>query len=196
MKLNLPKFLFINGPAGSGKSTLAELICRAEPSAWRESFAEPIRQMIWAVFYPNNDPLAPQPNLREQSVKARPIPFPSTTPPFTHREEMIAFSEHYMKTRHGQDIFGKLLMSRCEAQSFWYSHFIIDDSGFQPEALHVISLAGKDNCHLIRLHRRGCDFGGDSRSYISLPGVQTLDLHNDGPPDEMLHMLQLEFGTL
>lgn len=199
-KLNLPQFVFINGPAGSGKSTLAELLCAAEPSVWRESFAEPIRAMLWAVWYPDNDPMRPMPNLRDGAVKQSPMPIEAVAGShdrfYTHRQEMIAFSEEYLKRRYGQRIFGKLLLRRTQEQVQWYSTFVIDDSGFAPEVEEVIDAVGKDNCHLIRLHRSGHDFRGDSRGYITLPEVQTLDLENNGAPNLMMDMLALEFGNL
>lgn len=200
-RLSLPHFLFINGPSGSGKSTLAELICASHPEAFRESFAEPIREMIYAVFFPSdvvNRPI----DLRSGPIKSSSLiklaKLESDEKCFssevTVRAAMINFSENYMKRHFGNGIFGQLLFSRCVEQTAFYQNFIIDDSGFKEEAEYVISKVGADSCHLIRLHRCGCDFASDSRGYISLPGVQTLDLHNDGTPSEMLDLLALELN--
>lgn len=203
MRLNLPQFLFLNGPPGSGKSTLAKLICAEQPAAFRESFAEPIREMLWGVFFPEY--MLDKPfDLRDGTIKAKRLGelarlYPedhSKVPPVTVRDAMIGFSEDYMKSLFGKDIFGRLLWSRACEQTAFYNHFVIDDAGFTDEVAHIVHLAGSDNCHLVRLHRRGCNFSGDSRSYLSLPRVQTLDLHNDGAPDEMLASLQLELGNL
>lgn len=201
MRLNLPHFLFINGPAGSGKATLAEMICQSNPEAFRESFAEPIREMIYAVFFPSDVVTRPV-DLRSGPVKATSLRQLAhlndsetvETPLVSVREAMIDFSEKFMKPNFGQDIFGRLLYSRCVEQTMFYQHFIIDDSGFSPEAQYVISKVGQDSCQLVRLHRNGCDFSSDSRGHISLPGVQTLDLHNDGTPSEMMDMLALELN--
>lgn len=203
-RLNLPHFLFINGPAGSGKSTLAEMICSSNPFAFRESFAEPIREMIYSVFFPSDVVNRPV-DLRSGPVKSTNLGVlaklwspmtngDSVAPATTVRDAMIVFSEKFMKPNFGQDIFGRLLYSRCCEQTMFYQHFIIDDSGFPLEASYVISRVGASSCHLVRLHRRGHSFSGDSRNYISLPGVQTLDLHNDGTPAEMLDMLALELN--
>lgn len=201
-KLNLPHFVFINGPAGSGKDTLANLICAQEPSAYKEGFAEPIREMIYSVFFPEMVLERPF-DLSDQTIKSKSILSlakiePQFDPDFdpTVREAMIGFSEDFMKKKFGTSIFGRLLWNRCCEQSVFYEHFIISDSGFLDEAKFIISKVGADACHLIRLHRRGCSYSGDSRGYISLEGVQTLDLHNDGAPDDMLQNLQLEFGNL
>lgn len=200
MRLNLPHFLFINGPPGSGKSTLAELICQSNPEAFRESFAEPIREMIYSVFFPSDVVNRPV-DLRSGPVKSSPLadlakldPDKTNGDGTTVRQVMIGFSEGYMKPTFGQDIFGKLLYNRCVEQTMFYQNFIIDDSGFAPEVSYVISKVAPENCHLVRLHRSGCDYSGDSRGYISLPGVQSLDLHNDGTPSEMMDMLALELN--
>ena len=59
------------------------------------------------------------------------------------------------------------------------SAFTITDSGFGPEALPIIKMFDPENCTLIRVRRDGCDFSGDSRSYVDLP-VKTIDVKNAG----------------
>lgn len=205
MKLNLPHFLFLNGPSGSGKSTLADLICASNSGALHESFAEPIRSMIYSVFFPNDGPITYQHNLRDSAIKQAQIGLlaqiydptdPASCPSLTVRQVMIEFGETYMKRLFGQDVFGRLLFSRCVEQTLFYSHFIIDDSGFLEEAQYIISRVGADACHLVRLHRSDCSFAQDSRGYIRLPGVQALDLHNNSSPAAMLDVLHAELGGL
>lgn len=204
MRLNLPHFLFINGPPGSGKSTLAEAIIRENPLAFRESFAEPIREMLYTTFFPSdiiNRPIDLRSGpIKEMSlIKLAKLNAPDEAfegDSVSVRAAMIEWSEGYMKKLFGPSIFGRLLLSRCVEQSAFYEHFIIDDSGFFDEAQYVVSRVGSDSCHLIRLHRLGCSFHGDSRGYISLPKVQTFDLFNNGTSDEMMAALQLELGNL
>ena len=57
--------------------------------------------------------------------------------------------------------------------------FTLTDSGFVPEAVPIVKMFDAENCTLIRVHRKGCDFSGDSRSYIDL-GVKTIDVENPG----------------
>lgn len=208
--ISLPLFTFINGPPSSGKDTLAHLLCEAVPSSYIESFAEPIRAMIYNVFFPNEGPITYNFDLREGPVKARSMPFqllcedegclqhgtPHVCNPYSIRDEMIAFSEEYLKRRYGQQIFGKLLWARAEEQMMFSNHFIIPDNGFVPEAQFIIDEVGPHRCLLIRLNRAGTSFANDSRSYIDLPGVRTLDLHNNAPPSAMIDALQLILGTL
>lgn len=198
--LNLPRFVFINGPAGCGKSTLATLLCEANPAVWREAFAEPIREMLRTVFFPEDSPIEgpDRVNFRDGEIKKQALLKLAGIEGqgLSVRQAMIDFSEHYMKPRFDEDIFGKLLYKRCEALAPWYSTFVIDDSGFVPEAQYVISKAGEGACLLIRLRRAGCSFVGDSRSYITLPNVPTIDISNDGAAAEMLAELELHRGAI
>ena len=44
----------------------------------------------------------------------------------------------------------------------------------------MLELFGNENAILIRLRRDGCTYEGDSRSYIELPDVHTVDIMNTG----------------
>lgn len=191
--LNLPKFTFINGPAGSGKSTLAKLICDTDKDVWRDGFAEPIRQAIYSVFFPEEGPIHYDLDLKDQKVKSSPFPFRED---FTYRDAMISFSEDWMKPYFGRDIFGRLAFQRCVEQEMFYDKFVFDDSGFKEEAEYIVRFASPPSCLLIRLHREGCNFTGDSRSYIILDGVPTINLHNDGKSEDLLASLQLQLGNI
>lgn len=189
--VSLPKYTFINGPAGSGKSTLASLLCKADPSLWRESFANPIREMLLTVFFPEENPISPSLDLRSGEVKQRILPYSEAS--FSIRKAMISFSEDWMKPKFGNSIFGKLAFARCTEQEMFYDRFVFDDSGFAEEAQYIIEQVGVANCALIRLHRAGHSFSGDSRMHISLP-CKSLDLHNDGNPSDLLASLELAWG--
>lgn len=200
--LNLPRFVFINGPSGSGKSTLAKAIIDSVPACWPDAFAEPVREMIRSVFFPEDGPVYFEHDLKDGAVKKKilsevaAIGHSSMYGYGTVRETMIDFAEKFMKPRFGEDVFGRLLWKRCAEQDLWYSHFIIDDNGFAPEASYVISQSSPADCLLIRLHRTGCSFAGDSRSHITLDRVRTIDLHNDGAASEMMAALELELGNI
>lgn len=197
-KINLPKFTFINGPPGSGKSTLAELLVKNDSELYRESFANPIRDMMYAVFYPEEGPISFSFDLRNMDSKKAFVPNLGTNAPsISNRQAMIGFSENYMKPLFGDDIFGRLAYARCKEQEDFYSRFIFDDSGFAGEAEYIVEQEGASNCLLIRLYRDGCNFSSDSRSHIQLrPDVQYLDIQNDATIEELFATLQLHFGTL
>ena len=44
----------------------------------------------------------------------------------------------------------------------------------------MLKLFGNENAILIRLRRDGCTYEGDSRSYIELSDVRSVDIMNDG----------------
>jgi hypothetical protein len=98
------------------------------------------------------------------------------------REEYIALSEKYAKTRYGQEFFGKVLVNQM--RSLTDDVVVISDCGFQAEVNHVSQYVGPANLLLIRLHRDGCTFKNrdgveDSRGYVTY-SADDLVLDNDG----------------
>jgi len=86
------------------------------------------------------------------------------------------------------DIFGKIAAERVSEAMQLSDHFgeepydlyVFSDCGFDAEVHHVLKLFGNENAILIRLHRDGCTYEGDSRSYIELNDVRTIDIINHG----------------
>lgn len=198
---SLPKFTFINGPAGSGKSTLATLLCNTDKSVYRESFANPIRDAILATFFPDEGPIYFSFDLREGAIKRKLFPYQdifkvAQSGEKTFRDVMISFSEDWMKPQFGKDIFGRLALNRCAEQELFYDRFLFDDSGFPEEAAHIVKSVGAHNCLLIKLSRDGCNFSGDSRGYLDIFDVRTIEIANNGFPLEMLDTLALTFGAI
>jgi hypothetical protein len=112
----------------------------------------------------------------------------------TPRRAYQAVSEQLMKPLHGNDIYGKILADQFveDADEMgWPDLITITDSGFRDEAVALIArfeqLKQNDKITLVRLHRNGCTFEGDTRSYIDLTdeGVPGVDLSNDGPREEL-----------
>jgi hypothetical protein len=159
--------ILLNGPPRAGKDTAAAVI-EEMVGAWRFGFSYPLKLATHAAYGMN---------LRRhdafEKVKDDPRDeFFGITP----RQAYIAHSETYMKPLHGDDVFGKIWL-RVRKQSR-VGVVVVPDSGFAAEAMPAITHFGAENTLLIRIHRPGHDFRGDSRSYIDLPGVQTLDLVN------------------
>lgn len=181
------KILLLNGPPRSGKDTLGNMLrernlASGENRVILEKFAEPIKRHFAAAWCVSLEWI--------EANKDRPFMEGSTT---TVRQMLIAYSENYLKPLLGKNIFGRLLCARIGAdQSGILASIyaktntsddvvVITDSGFSEEAREVIK-AGY-SVYLIRLHRKGCDFAGDSRSYLGdqdLPGlVASQDLYAD-----------------
>lgn len=184
-----PYVIFLNGPPGSGKDYAAEVLMHDSGlHIEAHKFAAPIKRSI-AI-------------LCNTSVKAMEHNKTKIMSPYgvTGRQMMIDFSEKWMKPAYGKDIFGRLLAEHIGAIMQMHDQdekagfkpdetgvpvgnpdlFVITDSGFDYEAEHVLKLFGNDNALLIRLHREGHTFEGDSRSYIELPEVHTIDVYNKG----------------
>ena len=78
------------------------------------------------------------------------------------REAMIYISEVVMKPRFGENYFGV-----ARAKAIQEGEIAVDSStGFEEELPPLIERLGQENILLIRVHREGATFEGDSRSYI------------------------------
>lgn len=109
----------------------------------------------------------------------------------TPRETYIAFSENLMKPLHGDDIFGRLLLSDLRANHSDADLIVVTDSGFRSEAEVLVKHYGAHNVTHVRLHRDGRTFAGDSRGYIDLTdlGVLPRDVHNNSTGEELAQTL-------
>lgn len=78
------------------------------------------------------------------------------------REAMIYISEIIMKPRFGNNFFGV-----ARAKAIQEGEIAVDSStGFVEELPPLIERLGQENILLIRVHREGTTFEGDSRNYI------------------------------
>lgn len=78
------------------------------------------------------------------------------------REAMIYISELVMKPRLGKNYFGV-----ARAKAIQDGEIAVDSStGFVDELPPLIERLGQENILLIRVHREGTTFEGDSRNYI------------------------------
>lgn len=99
------------------------------------------------------------------------------------REAMIYVSEIICKPRFGNNYFGV-----ARAKSILEGEIIVDGStGFQEELPPLIERVGKDNILLLRIHREGCTFEGDSRSLIPDGVIKyTVDVYNNSTEEAYL----------
>lgn len=174
------KIVLINGPARSGKDSLATAILRdAQEMGVTASiikFAGNLKEMTHRAFN------LPERHDSQEGVKDQPNGLLLGKTP---RQVYIAVSEMLMKPLFGQGVFGRMLVEEIAVLETIAREdgddptdlYLVSDSGFLPEAQVVVDRFGVENVILVRLTRAGYDFTGDSRGYITLPGVRTLDMN-------------------
>jgi len=72
---------------------------------------------------------------------------------------------------------------------------VIPDSGFAEEVFPIVEEFGEDNILLLRIHRKGCDFSRDSRSYLHNMVKNEVDIHNDFVVETFHHELHEIVGN-
>jgi hypothetical protein len=109
------------------------------------------------------------------------------------REALVYISEIVVKPRWGKDYFGKArVISLQEALEVNPVNTLYVDGScaFDEEIEGVINIMGQDNVLLLRIHRDGYTFDGDSRSYISDGLVDnTIDIYNNRTEIEYLDIV-------
>lgn len=173
------KFVLLNGPPHCGKDTAVSHLV-PYLNFVHLKFAAPFKRMVAALLGCSMSTL--------EEIKDRPnrmlrFENAATTRDDTPRKLLIALSEELLKPRYGNSYFGTVLWG--EACTSSGKLFIVSDCGFEGEVGRLTESAGASNCLLIRIHRDGCDFSNDSRSYINLPSVKTLDIPNNLTPHDL-----------
>ena len=163
------KVLFLNGPPRAGKDTVGAHLQMHFPGCEVAKFAGELKDAVHAAFGMPNVPTDHFESRKDQPCEE----FLGATP----REVYIAYSERFMKPLYGQGVFGRMLVRTLRSmEDAGVKLVAVTDSGFREEADEV--LKAFPEALLIRLHRKGTSFKGDSRSYIQL-GIEAVDMHND-----------------
>jgi hypothetical protein len=163
-----PRVLLVNGPPRAGKDSFGKLLKENFQHVYLGSFAWALKVRTHGLY---GCPEAPAGAFEDVKDAPNPI-FLGLTP----RQAYIAVSERFYKKEHGDDVWGKILCKSLQWADTQNAEkgvtnplYVITDSGFAKEARCLIEFYGKADVALVRLHREGCDFSRDSRSYIELP---------------------------
>lgn len=112
------------------------------------------------------------------------------------REAMIYVSEVIVKPRFGEDWFGQERVRKIKGYeevvgSLGQLVFSEDSCAFVEELTPLIEYLGQENILLLRIHKDGSTFAGDSRDYIP-DGVitNTVDIFNNGTEQEYLDKVE------
>lgn len=174
-----PILMFFNGPPHCGKDTAVgqalPLFVSKGIRVTQCEFKAPLRTM--AIAFSNLTPMAAN-SIEYYGDKDAPqelIPHNRSW-----RQWLIHISENVMKPMFGPDVFGELMLRHIQELELNTAPQVIcfSDCGFESE-LNVLHTAGYD-CVLIRMHRTGCDFSNDSRNFVYLNGVYSVDMFNNG----------------
>jgi hypothetical protein len=176
----MTRVILLNGPRGSGKDTAAELIQRMGPfPTEHHKFADPLRWATpglfgisiqrWEEFY-----MLPEIKTKRFDILRGMSP----------AEAQIMVSEEFMKPKFGEGVFGELFVDRVMLSSHPPEIVVVSDSGFREESYWVTG--NFEDVLLVRLHREGCTFEGDSRSYIyNIGAKEEHDITNNGTIDDL-----------
>lgn len=193
VKYDTPKIILLNGAPRSGKDTFGKRFAKKHGGKVMK-FAEPIKAACAAMYCGGSRALFDSYDTPEEKDKAHAVFFGKTT-----REVQISISEEYMKPLYGQDIFGHILSNSLDRdiQDERRAHspvYFITDSGFDKEAFVLINRFGVENIKLIRLHRDGHTFKGDSRGYVNLDkqGITGTDIDNiEGEQQRTIGLIEI-----
>ena len=178
-----PKLVLLNGPRHCGKDTAAAYVAQ-EMNACHFKFSSPIKEAVKTIFGLSSAEVD-----YLESIKTTPT---SLLLGKSYVDVQISFSESWAKQFFCQDIFGHLALRRLRkiADATEEDLFISSDSGFACEAWPaILEFFGVHNTLLVRIERDGKTFAGDSRSYIELPGVETVTICNNGDILEYQHRM-------
>ena len=174
--------IVLNGPPGCGKDTIAMRMAEASSSFKVASIKEPMfdiaRALLGSSGYKRFMELY---NCRE--TKERTFEFLGGYSP---RGFLIHLSEDFCKPTFGDTYFGQRLLQRVKGLS--PKNVVISDGGFPHELVPVLEEG--HTIMLVRLHRDGYTFAGDSRDYIygrQIPGEHLWELDytlEDGEVDK------------
>lgn len=173
--------VLLNGPPRAGKDTAARAICEAFPNTATLRFSEPLKRAAHALFGLPADTLVDA----FEAVKDVPC---ADFHGFTPRQVYIMLSERGVAPVFGQPHFGRVMATNLRrAERAGVQLAVVPDSGFSREVGPVLAELHPSRVLLIRVHAdaRGCNFDRDSRSFITVPEVVTLDIANDlaGDPE-------------
>ena len=178
--------IIINGPPGVGKDTIANALdaqhgvmhMRVKDELYINTYNLFLKTMIPRDIRQRGIPINAFVNAcTDRELKEKPMAWLNGLSP---REALIFTSEKVFKPVLGDDYYGKAAARRADTVlrniTAGVKNIVFSDGGFRGE---VEPIATRHDVLLVRLHREGFTFEGDSRSYLhGVNGVvEEFDLH-------------------
>lgn len=172
------RLIVLNGPPRSGKDTLAAML-----PGLKRKFSAPMKRAVPAIYGVAD--IVPEADL--EKVKETQFDFLFGQ---SYRQAQIALFQ-WMERQHGPAVLGeieaRILQANTKHIEERYNGLVVySDGGRGAEVQALATSVGLDNMLIIQLVRDGCDFRNDIRSYVELPEVKTIRLHNNGTPDDLI----------
>ena len=178
MKMN-KRVIVLNAPPSAGKDEIANELCDGVLVHHKE-FKKTLFDIAKAVAQISDDEWD---RLYHRDFKEIPTDRLFGRSP---RDHMIHTSEELVKPVYGKDYFGNAL-----AISLQDGVNIVSDGGFMEELRPVIDSVGADNVLVLRFHRDGCTFDGDSRDWLTNTGCVEIDIHNVGTLQDLFKCVKI-----
>lgn len=167
----------LNGPPGCGKDTIANRIVEkglvenlGKPLFHKHQFKDALYEHTAKHFKVDLDKFIHYASDRDLKDSKSLAGLGGRTP----RQALIHVSEEIYKPREGVDYFGRVEAARVREHKGRLGgiiNVIYPDGGFESEVPPIESEF--DAVLIIRLHRDGFNFEGDSRNYLNLPNTET-----------------------
>lgn len=184
----MKKVIILNGAPGSGKDEGAKHLVSmlkgegvlSRHCEFKERLFD-ITRVVYGITIPEWERLYTRENKEKPNGRLQGL---------SPRQALIHISEDIMKPSFGKDYFGK-----AAAEDLTEGVNVFSDGGFIEEVRPIISKVGVKNVLIIRIHRTGHTFQGDSRKYLPDGfGPLVVDVENNGTLEEYFKALEYEVG--
>jgi hypothetical protein len=157
--------IVLNGPPRAGKDTAIEVLAEVFSDADVYQFFRPIKELLHQELG-----LAVPYDFYEDA-KDVPLPeFGGMTP----RRAYIDKGDR-MQAEHGHSILTDTYFAAIASSN---APILVTTCGMDSEALEIAGIFGLENTLVLRIHRDGCDFSQDSRSWVHSDHLTIRDVRN------------------
>jgi len=182
----MAKLILLNGPPRSGKDECAKMLYTKKlgnpsipfPHWFRMS--QPIKDAVratWGMTEAEQAAFEKNKDVPQRAFGGK-----------SYRQVQISFSEDWMKPQFGPRIFGEI--AKITIRRSIADVFVCSDCGFEEEVEALFDVFDKKDILIVKLHRPGFTFEGDSRRYIRIAGIREVHVQNDSTLSHLLAQVE------